>query len=376
LTAVLLGAAALFVQAHAPGVEAQTRSTAGARADNPRDIAEIQRLTTEGESALATGDTPAAERAFERAALMTHAADIEMGLVRTYMQAGDYRRALTFASHAAGAHRDVSAGTALYAWLLHVGGQNRVAATMLTEAAQRAPDDPVLRQALTSLADPWPMVSGALAEVPGRTAPYAWGAAVPGSARVLGTGVLIEGGHAALVPTRFLAEAQFVWIRNGLGQTTEATVERQLDVVPLTLLRLAHPLRSPPTLQRAQREPFGGSPAYTFEYASGPGTLAAWPLMRAGFFGSVPRDDGPRPLGIDVPAGPRGGPVFDAAGRLVGIAITDSAGDNRTVFASRLGPLIYAGEIEAPVSGQSPRMPVDEIYERALIAAVQVIVAQ
>jgi hypothetical protein len=374
--AAVLVAAAFFVQAHAASPEAQTQRAAGAHADGPHDSAEIQRLTAEGESALAAGDTAAAERAFERAALMTHSADVEMGLVRTYMQAGDYRHALTFASHAAGAHRNVPAGTALYAWLLHIGGQNRIAATMLTEAAQRSPEDPVLRQARTSLSNPWPVVSGALAQAPGRTAPYAWGAAVPESARALGSGVLIEGGRAALVPAKLLDQAQRVWIRNGLGETVEATVERRMDALALTLLRAAHPLRSPPPMQRLPREPFGGSPGYTFEYTPGPGHLAAWPLTRAGFFGSVPRDDGPRPLGIDVPPGPRGGPVFDAAGRLVGIAVTDSAGDSRIVFASRLGTEAGADGADAVSSVQSPRMPVDEIYERALTAAVQVIVVE
>lgn len=379
LSTALCGAAAFCLQAQARGSspEVEHHHTApAANAAIPRDTWEDRRLAQEGESALAAGDAAAAQRAFDRAALLVHSPEVEMGLVRSYMQAGDFRRALNFASHAAGAHRNVPAGTALYAWLLHISGQSRVAAIMLAEAAQRAPDDPALRQARASLSEPWPTVSGVLAEVPGRAAPYAWGAAVPGTARVVGSGVIIDGGRAALVPTRFLDEAQQVWVRNGLGQTSEASVEQRLEAVPLSLLRLAHPLTPPPSMKIAAREPFGGSPGYTVEYAPGAGDLAAWPLLRQGFFGSVPRDGGLRPLGIDVPPGPRGGPVFDAAGRLAGIAITDSAGRDRIVLVSQLGARFGESEREVSVSGPSPRPPIDEIYERALSATAQVILAR
>jgi hypothetical protein len=41
-------------------------------------------LLAQGEAALARSDTDAAQSAFERAALIQHAADTEMGLVRTW----------------------------------------------------------------------------------------------------------------------------------------------------------------------------------------------------------------------------------------------------------------------------------------------------
>jgi hypothetical protein len=80
-------------------------------------------------------------------------------------------------------------------------------------------------------------------------------------------------------------------------------------------------------------------------------------------------------LGIDVPVGPRGGPVFDAAGQLAGIAILDEAGQSRllpvTVFAGGAGAG-EGGPQEGP--GTSPARPqADEIYEHALSAVVQII---
>lgn len=62
---------------------------------------------------------PAALALFERAALILHAADIEMGLACTLHAAGEYRRALALGTHIAGAHLDVVGRTALYASLLH-----------------------------------------------------------------------------------------------------------------------------------------------------------------------------------------------------------------------------------------------------------------
>jgi S1-C subfamily serine protease len=292
------------------------------------------------------------------------------------MQAGEYRRALGFIPHAAGEHVDTPAGTALYAWLLQIGGQSHFARVVLEEARRRAPAEPILRQAQATLSDAWPTPSGALLDVPWRVAPYAWGAKVPQTARVLGSGVLIDRGRAALVPTRVIDGAVHLWVRNALGQTAQASIGEQLDEVPLTLLRLAEPLAPPPAFLSAAREPFGGSPAYALEYSTGAGDLAAWPLLQPGFFGSVSRDGGTRPLGISLPPGPRGGPVFDAAGQLVGVAFVDNANIDRVVFASKLRPRQGIWGTDGSTRSTLIRMPVDEVYDRGLKATVQVIVSR
>ena len=336
--------------------------------------AEVQRLVQAGESTLASGDVESARNAFDQASQLVHAPEVELGLVRTYMQAGEYRRALAFAAHAAGAHTELAAGTALYAWLLHIGGQGRIATATLNAALQRAPADATLQQAKASLSDPWPTAAGVLTELPWRTAPYAWGAVVPATAHMHCSGVVIDQGRAALVPTNLLGAARQVWVRNGLGQTAQAVFQQHLETTGLTQLRLLNPLAPAPTL-RAAREPFGGSPGYTVEFAPGPGALAAWPFLRAGFFGRSAHDSTLRPLGIDVPPGPLGGPVFDAAGRWVGIALWDIAGGSRLVSVQGITVRTGEGEPDASASGRLPAMSVDEIYERALSATVQVILA-
>ena len=64
-------------------------------ADDPA-MAERAAVLRSAEAALARGEPTQAVNAFDRAALMLHSADAEMSLVRAYLQAGEYRRALAF----------------------------------------------------------------------------------------------------------------------------------------------------------------------------------------------------------------------------------------------------------------------------------------
>ena len=343
-------------------------------------------LLDAGEQLLSQGDVQAARQAFDRAAMMLHAADTEAALVRTHMQAGEYRQALAFGARAAGAHRrEWPAGTALYAWLLQVGGQGVVAQRMLDEAPVLAPDDAALLAAQAQLARPWPQASGPLA-LPLQVAPYAVGAAVPPGARVVGSALLLASGTAALAPAALLRTAALrpdqVWLRNGLGDTVAAQVEQPDEALGLVLLRLAAPLPAV-AMMPVVHDPFAGAPASMVEFGTADGALAAaWPLLRQGFFSRVTAADGPRLLGIAAPAGPRGGPVFDAAGRLAGIAIAAADGQDRLVPASALllhfGPAWIGNTTRSSgvVATGPARAEVDVVYERALRSVLQVLLAR
>ncbi|HEV7390347.1 MAG TPA: hypothetical protein VGO08_01790, partial [Burkholderiales bacterium] len=80
-------------------------------------------------------------------------------------------------------------------------------------------------------------------------------------------------------------------------------------------------------------------------------------------------------LGIDMPVGARGGPVFDAAGRLIGIAVKDHMGRDKLVSIARANEGLSGNQREISNTAEVERMEVDEIYERALMNTVQVIVA-
>jgi hypothetical protein len=388
--AALAGVAAICMHAHIHAqvpswsLEAQRRLIGGAGTDVARQVAERQRLAEEGEAALARGDTVAAERAFDSAARVVHSADIEMGLVRTYMQAGDYRRALTFASHAAGAHRHVPGGTALYSWLLHIGGQGVAARRYLDEALVQWPDDPALRQSWALLTASHPLPADALMSPPLRAAPYASPDSVPGGAHAAGTALLLADGRRAVVPAATVQAKRSVWLRNAMGQTVAAEAVPAAATDRMVVLSLASALPAVPWLAAPPREPFAGSPAYTVEYVATERADASWPLLHQGFFGRHLGTAGDRLLGIDLAPGPRGGPVFDAQGRLAGMALPGADGRDRLEAADSIArlagaPAAGAATVPGDSSAASSAAPVervgaDALYELAMRVTLQVLV--
>ena len=129
---------------------------------SPELLQERAELIKTGEAALVALQPDVALTAFERAASILHAADTEMALVRTYMQHGQYRRALAAGAHTAGAHLDAVGGAALYAWLLHAGAQTGVAQRLLGEAQSRMPGNELLAQVQQQLASGRPLATGSM----------------------------------------------------------------------------------------------------------------------------------------------------------------------------------------------------------------------
>jgi hypothetical protein len=344
-------------------------------------------LLQSAEAALSQGDSTAAIDLFDRAAMLLHAPDTEMGLVRAYMQAGDYRRALAFCAHTAGAHREAAAPAALYAWLLQAGGQNEVAQRTSAEALTRHPVDAVLLQTKQALAMDQPVADAVLRAIPHRLAPYAVMQAgqvePPASAAVVASGVLLASGQRALVPWASLPFAvqqnqAALWLRNGLGQTTQAVLAQRLDASGLAVMSLSAALSVEPmhALIAGSQDPFAGSPGYVVAYTPTPIQAAAWPWLHTGFHGPA-KQAGERTLGIAAPANSQGGLVLDAAGRWVGLVSTDAQGRALLMPVSALRAALPASdfsEAPAPMAGTAPtRMSADTAYERALRFSLQVI---
>lgn len=349
-----------------------------AKAVSPERLRERADLLKSGEAALARLDVAAALGAFERAALILHAADTEIALVRSYMQAGDYRRALGFGAHTAGAHLDVAGGSLLYAWLLHSGGQPVIAQRLLVEISARLPDDALVQAVQRQLRSGAPSATGELLAPPVRLAPYGQTQGLPASARSVGSAVLLPGGRAALMPLSLLPRSGRLWLRNGLGQLTAASVEKRLTDVDVALVRLKRPMPMATEFRVAVRDAFPGSAGFAVEYVRAPNASPAWPVLRAGFLGGTDGNCGARLLGIDMPAGSRGGPVFDGAGQFIGLALPGASakGGDRLVTASRLNKAIGSAPLFAQATaGPTPREAVDNIYEASLRSALQVITA-
>jgi hypothetical protein len=356
----------------------------------PEQLQERADLLKKGEAALASLQLEPALLAFERAANILHAADTEIALVRTYMQDGQYRRALASGAHTAGAHLDVVGGSALYAWLLHVGAQTAVAQRLLTQAQTRMPGDPALAQVVQQLRSGQPLATGDMLTLPTRLAPYSQAHSMPAAARVLGSGVLLNleakpddtsaaSSLYAMVPLALLPKGGRLWVRNGIGLLSQAKVVQRLPSSGVALLKLATALPLPSEYWAADKEPFPGSPGYAVEFVApkaATGAAPAWPVLRTGFVGGmVSRTSSARLLGIDMPTGARGGPVFDGAGRLIGIAIRASGGLGGDQLVTTASLQKTHGKPMAPTmpAGTSTASTADKIYENSLKTSLQFI---
>jgi len=341
-----------------------------ARADPGGDF---RALIEQGEQALRVDDAPAALRAYERAAALRHDAVAEWGLVRSWMQAGEYRRALAFSAHAAGAHVDVVEGAGLYAWLLHIGGQAVLAQQTLDDAARRQPGHPLLAATAARLRDPAALPDPHLLDGATRQAPYA-DIALPLQARMVSSGLLLPSGRHALVPAEAVAPNAALWVRDAQGHTVVARLVGVLSELGLAELLLDAPLHDAmPALLAAPRDAFPGSPQMAMEFAApvDAAVTPMWPLLHTGFVGAW-QAASDYALGIELAAaGPHGGPVFDRAGRLIGVA-RRGRDDRATLLAA--SALRGAWPQSFAAAEDATQMSPDAVYERAMTMVLQLIV--
>ncbi len=328
----------------------------------------------EAESLLHSGDADGALAAWEALALREHAADIELGIVRSQMQAGESRRATTFSAHTAGVHRQEIGGSAMYGWLLGLTGQRAAARQLLDAALLRHPDAPLLRAVRERLDRPHPDLLPGMTELPHRLAPVATGVAPDRPVHAVATALLLGDGASALLPAAAVRIDQPVWLRDGLGRTVRGLPMTGVDPRDASLrrVRLEPALPPPPALSLVARDPFPGSPALSVMHGASEDGEPAWPWLNQVFLG-LPDARGDRPLGLVDPAALGGGPVFDLSGRLVGMALNTPGRALQLWPASALQRWqAEAGWAVAP-AGAAARLPYDEVHERALRLTLQVL---
>ena len=343
---------------------------------NPEQSALRNTLLRDAEAALSRRETEQAEVLFDRASNILHSADTEIGLARTYMQAGAYRRALAFGAHTAGVHLDVVGGSALYAWLLQAGGQQAVAQRLLDDTLARQPDNIFMHAVAKQLRSGKPLANAELQVPPTRLAPYGDMKGLPARTRVAGSAVLLSDGSHALTATSLLLAHSQVWVRNGLGQLSPARVQRHYPRWGVTVLALERALPMTQELQSHVGPVFPGAAGYALTYVAHTPGDAAWPLLNIGFIGPPAGKDAQLALGIELKDTSGGGPVLDAAGRLLGIAVTaPGQGVPRLVSTQELQ---QAGIVLAPPApnGPAPRAMLDQIYEAGLKTALQLVIAR
>ncbi|MDP4302450.1 hypothetical protein [Leptothrix discophora] len=335
------------------------------------------------EDLLRAGDAPGALAAWEALALREHSADIELGIVRSQMQDGELRRATTFSAHTAGVHRQDVAGSAVYGWLLALGGQRAAARQRVDAALQRHPDAALLQAVRERIDQPHPALGAGMRELPHRLAPLSTGVVPDRPVQAVASALLLGDGAQALLPADRLLADQPVWLRDGLGRTVRGWPLDD-DAPVLRRFRLDPPLPPPPALQLAARDPFPGSPALSVLHGPSPDGEPAWPWLNQVFLG-LPDAQGRRPLGLVDPQALVGGPVFDLSGVLVGVALGRADGtlllrpaSALSVWRERAG-WGHAGPVTGPGTGTPggaapvARLPYDEVHERALRLTLQVL---
>ncbi|HJV68676.1 MAG TPA: hypothetical protein VJ693_05965 [Ideonella sp.] len=340
-----------------------------------------ERLLQQGEGQLAAGDAAAALDTLERAAAMGHDPDTEMALVRALMAQGEYRRAQAFAAHVAGGHLEAPEAAALYGWLLCVGGQCPYGRALVEQALGRAANHPVLAAAAATLREPGALPGGILLQRPQRVAPpdIAAQAAHPESWRVAGSGVLMDDGLHALLPLEALQGRAFAAVRDGLGRLRTVTLVRAIAPLGLALVRLDVRLDAG-FLARGPREGFAGSPSYAVAFTPSSDGAAAWPWLYAGFLGRAGAAGTAPRLGIELPSRVAQAVVYDAAGRMLGLALRDDQGTPRLLSARHLRDALgeatgdATGEVLLPSHEAAARLNVDDIYQRAMRTTLQVLV--
>ena len=329
---------------------------------------ESDQSLSNADRALMRGDAATAVASLDHAA--SHSAEAEALLVRAKLLLGRYRQALDLAGHSAGEHRESPGASALYAWLLSMGGQRTYALRMLKDLQSNGLADDVVAKTIDLLQSPSKAPGAALLSGPYRMVPDdirdAERAAPSPHGHVISNAVLLGDGQHALVPWSVaLAESNALRIRNGLGQSTTARLDRRLDDGPLALVSLDTPLEPVPILA-ASLAPFAGSPGWVVTFACAAPAQPAWPWMFAGFLGRQ-ADDGTRQVSsAGAPADCTGAPVFDSAGRLLGVMAIDRRGASSMV---PIGTLREDLGFHGPEATQSP----DLIYERSLRSVLQVI---
>ncbi|MCE4557147.1 hypothetical protein [Pelomonas cellulosilytica] len=309
-----------------------------------------QHLLGDARAALSRGEPDAALVPLETAAGMSHAADTELLQLQMQLQAGHIRQALAFAAHTAAAHRDEPAARALHLWLLAVSGQADYARRRLNVGD---PSDAALVRLLDGLALDQPLPGAA-------PAPWPHGVAVPQRARPVTTGLLLDAGQLALVPASAAQGNATLWLRNGLGRASHArraAADPDLAALGLALLHVEPPLPATSSLTRAPRPAFAGSPASRLGMPRVDSAGPAWPVLQLGFLGRTDRH-GAQALGWPRGALLSGGPVFDGAGRLIGLAMPGEDGGEHLLPAAALPGL--------PVRSDAQAVTPDELYEGAL----------
>jgi hypothetical protein len=335
--------------------------------------AEVKELLIKAEALLKRLDSAAALNLFEQAALIVHSSEVEVGIVRAHMQAGQFQRAISFCAHASGAHLEEAAPTLLYAHLLRLSGQ--------TTHAEKLINDHRVKFGESSLKS---------AKV--RLFPYFDDLILPPQSTMLGSGLRLPNNQGVAIPLSMVRGVKNFWVRFGNGFISKATLEPIHNRDGLAVLRVDQLLKASSSfepLEIASKPVFPGSVAFVMKFERQ--LPLNWPSLRPSFIGepaaskssdvSVGKQYGRR--FVDVPSNTTasagatlGATVFDQTGAAIGLLVPFK--DGSKVLKSQLIPFTELGLIAPLVSGTRIRLKLaaEQVYQLGLNNMVQIIGAR
>ena len=362
--------------------------------------------------------------------------EAEIGLVRAALQAGEFRKAMSWATLVAGEHADSAEAVALLAYLQDRIGRTEQALAALEQLRAKEPTAAVAVAAQADIlidrlasenasqvlnawvarnphiasADLQMIHSRALAAGPApnrhsfqhaqasgshfRVWPRPTFEAFPAAGALAGSGnglVVEEGNYVLTSPGVVPPGKSHIYVRNGLGKIRRAERVEGGENQGLVRLRLLSPFPADYSFPDEQiTAPEGARFCFAFGFSVPSSPYPTYPAVVPGI---VVRPDAGVGRLMQVTsalgAGHAGSPIFDPRGRLLGLATSPGeiliGGEN---LRARVGSGHFAvraiavrrdtpgGPAASPqLSGPQPPMPaVEELYERLIPSIVQIVV--
>lgn len=356
--------------------------------ENKQRVKSMQIMMREN---LSQGNTEKVKGELEQAIGNFHAVEIELAMIQTLMQAGEYRHALSAAAHTQAEHPDAIDSTLFYAYLLALGGQTAPASKLLEDSLQIQSNSLALNQQLVQIKQQQlnsQALSLNLSDDDIQLYPFKEN--ISQAFNHVGNGVIIGDGTQAVTTLDTLKLGNNVndfkpriWIRNGLGKQTEAEVQQTFPQVNLTLLKLKHPLVKNNTVAVITQKPAAaGTPYYLSGYRLTTPQQADWPTIRIDILG-IPNTD--NAYQTHLPNLVVGSPAYNTSGELIGVINQDPMTAKMVVMP--LTPLLSHIQIAkskdeaiTPTDGptQNPLLSkkrLDELYEETMSTSIQVLIS-
>jgi len=329
-------------------------------ADNytPDQYKKIQQIQKTVNHDLMIGDIEHARNQLDEAASSFHSDEIELATIQTLMQAGEYRHAISAAAHTQAEHPDFSDATLFYAWLLAIGGQTQPAKNLLSSSLEKHKSSDVTTM-LTQINN-GQLDSNAFTAANIQLGPITDTKSLFNN-KLLANGIVIDATY--IVTSRVsLAKNKHFFVRNGLGRAYKAHIDETFGDAYLARLIIENPA---PTLGSAEiinKTPFPGTPIYSVGFAHD--AKPNWPQLRIDILGS-PIAGTEKMYSLNAQNIDDGTGIYNLSGLLIGIVVNDGSA------LRKVRMLVNDSAKNDAVKSARPRMPADQLYEKALQTTVQ-----